>query len=322
MSGISELIEKVSLCEEELKKTVIGQDKACSKVVPRIECAMLGLSNPNQPLGKFLFVGPTGVGKTELTKAMASYLYDDPRKFIAFDMSEYSQANGLDMLLGSENEEGTLVKHYHSVKGVEEKLEAVILFDELEKAHSSINDILLQVLDEGRVTSRNGQVLSFRNCFIICTSNAGSKEIANLPEEANDTLLEKTVLTSLEDKFRPEIIGRYHDVIVFNRLQSEVQKKIGRIHLENQLKRLSEQGYELTVSEESFSTLVSNSVNVRLGIRPLRDNIAKITEQALAKAIINRRIEKGSGKGELEISFVPENKDNPKSKKVLQGRLK
>src|SRR6185369_7356993 len=222
--------EKLIRLEDALKKRVVGQDEAVTAVANAIRRSRSGLSDPNKPLGSFLFVGPTGVGKTELAKALAAYLFDDEKMMIRIDMSEYMEKHSVSRLLGAPpgyvgyDEGGQLTE------AVRRRPYSVVLFDEVEKAHADVFNVLLQVLDDGRLTDSQGRVVDFKNTVLIMTSNIASQQI--MESKKSDEDLKDALQKELRQFFRPEFLNRIDDIVVFHRLQEDQLESIVNIQLE------------------------------------------------------------------------------------------
>ncbi len=251
-----------------LKERVIGQDEAIQKVTSAIQIHRAGLVDPNKPIGSFLFLGPTGVGKTEVAKALAAFLFDDPRKIIRIDMSEYMERHAVARLIGAPpgyvgyEEGGQLTEQ------VRRNPYSVILFDEIEKAHPDVFNIFLQILDEGQLTDGQGRTVSLRNCIIIMTSNIGSTiilgadKITKKIRDEVDALLHKT--------FRPEFLNRIDAIVFFHRLTQKDVGKIAKIHLAQLEKRMGEKGVMLEISPDIYGEIAQIGYVKEFGARPLK----------------------------------------------------
>lgn len=284
--------EKLMHLEDELHKRVIGQDEAVKAVSESILRARAGIKDPNRPIGSFIFLGPTGVGKTELAKTLAESLFDDERSMIRIDMSEYMEKHSVSRLIGAPpgyvgyDEGGQLTE------AVRRRPYSVILLDEIEKAHADIFNVLLQILDDGRLTDGKGRVVNFKNTVIIMTSNLGSHEIL---EETDFSKAKKDVFELLKNYFRPEFLNRIDDIIVFKGLDREQVKKIAAILLENLNKRLQKQvKISLVWSDEVLAKLAANGFDPHFGARPLRRLLTHTIETELSKEIIKGTIKEGN----------------------------
>ena len=282
--------EKLIHLEDVLHEHVIGQDEAVQAVSEAILRARAGIKDPNRPIGSFIFLGPTGVGKTELAKTLAEVLFDDERSMIRIDMSEYMEKHSVARLIGvppgyvGYDEGGQLTE------AVRRRPYSVILLDESEKAHRDVFNVLLQILDDGRLTDGKGRVVNFKNTVIIMTSNLGSHEILN---KAYDDA-KKAVKDILKDYFRPEFLNRVDDIIVFKGLQKEQVKSIAGLLLDSLGKRLEKQvGIHLTWNDESLTALADQGFDPNFGARPLRRLLTHTVETALSKEIIKGEIKDG-----------------------------
>ena len=283
--------EKLLHLDETLHQRVVGQDKAVQVVSDAIIRARAGIKDPNRPIGSFIFLGPTGVGKTELAKTLAESLFDDERNIIRIDMSEYMEKHTVSRLIGAPpgyvgyDEGGQLTE------AVRRRPYSVILLDEIEKAHPDIFNVLLQILDDGRLTDGKGRVVNFKNTIIIMTSNLGSHEILESKDydEAN-----KKVRDLLKQYFRPEFLNRVDDIVVFKALQKEQVKDIASILLERLGKRLEKQvKIHLTWTDNALQALADQGFNPQFGARPLRRLITHTVETALSHDIIAGTIREG-----------------------------
>ena len=300
---ISNLTEEESTkllqLEGEIKKRVIGQDEAVSAVARAIKRARAGLKDPKKPIGTFMFLGPTGVGKTELTKALAESMFGDENMLIRIDMSEYMEKINVSRLIGSApgyvgyDEGGQLTEK------VRRKPYSVVLFDEIEKAHPDVFNLLLQILDEGRLTDSHGRVVSFKNTVIIMTSNIGAKDIAKMKrvgfgqsiEISNDyESMKEKQLAALKDAMNPEFINRIDDIIIFRKLDKEALEKIAGIMIGNVIKILTDKGIKLNYTKAVLDYLLEKGTDLEYGARPLKRAVQKIFEDKLSEEIISGRI--------------------------------
>ncbi|OAB59880.1 ATP-dependent Clp protease ATP-binding subunit ClpC [Phormidium willei BDU 130791] len=298
--------EKLLHMEGTLHQRLIGQDEAVRAVSRAIRRARVGLKNPNRPIASFIFSGPTGVGKTELTKALASYFFGSEEAMIRLDMSEYMERHTVSKLIGSPpgyvgyNEGGQLTE------AVRRRPYTVILFDEIEKAHPDVFNMLLQILEDGRLTDAKGRTVDFKNTLIILTSNIGSKviekgggslgfEFDDDKTEAQYNRIRNLVNEELKQYFRPEFLNRLDEIIVFRQLTKEEVKEISDILLKEVFARLLEQGIDLKVTEKFKDRLVEEGYNPSYGARPLRRAIMRLLEDSLAEEILSGRIQDGDG---------------------------
>lgn len=297
--------EKLLHLENYLKKRVIGQDEAVEAVANAVRRSRSGISNPNQPIGSFLFLGPTGVGKTELSKSLAEFLFNDENAMLRVDMSEYMEKHSVARLIGSPPgyvgyEEGGIL-----TESVRRRPYQVILFDEVEKAHPDVFNILLQVLDDGRLTDGKGRTVDFKNTIIIMTSNLGAAYLTDtslLAEEQKEKVLE-----TLRQTFRPEFINRIDDIVVFKRLTKDNIRAIAAIALANIEKRLADRGIKLQLTPEADAWIVDNGYDEVYGARPLKRLLKRELENKLAYALLadeihdNSTVKVGVGTDGLEF---------------------
>ena len=295
-------MEKIEDLDSFLRKRVVGQDQALHLVANAIRRARAGLKDPNRPIGSFLFLWPTGVWKTELTKALASFLFDDEKALIRIDMSEYMEKHAVARLIGSPpgyigHEEGGQL-----TEAVRRKPYAVVLFDEVEKAHPEVFNLLLQVLDEGRLTDSKGKTVDFRNTLIILTSNIGSQLLLEKMKTQEKKKSESWPLVSLDEmmplllqQFRPEFLNRIDDIVLFNPLAPEQIRGIVDIQLSNYLKELlSAREIQLELDNDAKNFLAEKGWNPEFGARPLKRALQTYLLDELALQIIEGKIKSGS----------------------------
>ena len=252
--------EKLLHMREELSKRVIGQDEAVRKVAETIQRSRAGLSDPNRPYGSFLFLGPTGVGKTELTKALASFLFDSEKAMIRIDMSEYMEKHSVARLIGAPPGYVGYDQGGYLTEAVRRRPYSVILFDEVEKAHPDVFNVLLQVLDDGRMTDGQGRTVDFKNTVIVMTSNLGSQEIMQMAGRPHDEVKE-AVMEEVKQHFRPEFINRIDEIVVFNSLGEKAIQKIAGIQVQKLADRVAEQGITLKVTDAALAEIAKAGVN-------------------------------------------------------------
>ena len=295
--------EKLKNLEETLHKRVIGQNEAVEAVAKAIRRGRVGLKDPNRPIGSFLFLGPTGVGKTELSKALAESLFGNENAMIRIDMSEYMEPHSVAKLIGSPpgyvgfDEGGQLTEK------IRRKPYSVILFDEIEKAHPDVMNMLLQILDDGRLTDSQGRMVNFKNTVVIMTSNIGARlitdkntlgfTIANNQKEETQKeyeAIKKDVMGELKKEFRPEFINRIDEIIVFHKLNEEDIKQIIDIMLSQVTKRLQEQNMELTIDNSVKELIAKKGIDVNYGARPLKRAIQNLLEDKIAEAILDGKM--------------------------------
>jgi len=280
--------EKLIKMEERLHQRVVGQDEAVRLVSDAIRRSRSGLSDPNRPYGSFLFLGPTGVGKTELCKALATFLFDSEDHLIRIDMSEYMEKHSVSRLIGAPpgyvgyDEGGQLTEQ------VRRKPYSVILFDEIEKAHPDVFNALLQVLDDGRLTDGQGRTVDFRNTVVVMTSNLGSQMIQGMAG-SDYQVVKLAVMGEVKAHFRPEFVNRIDEIVVFHALGEDNIKAIARIQLGILEKRLAKMDYALEVSDAALAELAKVGFDPVYGARPLKRAIQSELENPLAKAILEGR---------------------------------
>jgi ATP-dependent Clp protease ATP-binding subunit ClpB len=279
-------VEKLIHMEEGLHQRVVGQDEAVTAVSNAIRRARSGLSDPNRPIGSFMFLGPTGVGKTELARSLADFMFDDERAIVRIDMSEYMEKHSVSRLIGAPpgyvgyDEGGQLTE------AVRRRPYSVILMDEIEKAHPDVFNVLLQILDDGRLTDGQGRTIDFKNTVIIMTSNLGSQWILASQNEAEEAVEEKVLLT-VREHFKPEFLNRVDEIIVFHRLSSENLARIVDIQLETLAERLADRRLTLELSPEARRFLVDRGYDPAYGARPLKRLIQKMIENELALELLS-----------------------------------
>ena len=278
--------EKLLHMEEFLHNRVAGQDEAVVAVSNAVRRSRAGLSDPNRPSGSFLFLGPTGVGKTELTKALANFLFDSDDAMIRIDMSEFMEKHSVSRLVGAPPgyvgyEEGGVL-----TEAVRRKPYSVVLFDEVEKAHPDVFNILLQVLDDGRLTDSQGRVIDFKNTVIVMTSNLGSNDVRELGEGASDAEVRATILNAVSQHFRPEFINRIDELVVFHSLKKSQIRGIADIQLDRLRSRLNDRDIGLKVDDQAFDILIDAGFDPVYGARPLKRAIQQQIENPLAQKIL------------------------------------
>ncbi len=286
--------EKLLKMEDELGRRVVGQDEALAAVSDAVRRARAGLNDPNKPLGSFLFLGPTGVGKTELTKALAGYLFDDDNAITRIDMSEYMEKHSVSRLIGAPpgyvgyDEGGALTE------AVRRRPYQVVLFDEVEKAHPDVFNVLLQVLDDGRLTDGQGRTIDFKNTLIIMTSNLGSQYLADQPEGEDVEAVRPLVMEQVRAHFRPEFLNRIDEIILFHRLGREQMGGIVRIQLARLEKLMADRRLTLALDDSALTWLADKGYDPVYGARPLKRVIQKELVDPMAKKLLAGEIEDGS----------------------------
>lgn len=286
--------DKLLRMEDELAKSVIGQGDAVQAVSRAVRRARAGLQDPNRPIGSFIFLGPTGVGKTELTKALARFLFDDETAMVRMDMSEYMEKHSVARMIGAPpgyvgyDEGGALTE------AVRRRPYQVVLFDEIEKAHPDVFNILLQVLDDGRLTDGQGRTVDFRNTMIIMTSNLGAEYLTQLREGDDSEMVREQVMDVVRGHFRPEFLNRIDEIILFHRLKREEMGAIVDIQLKRLLSLLSERKITLDLDEEARDWLANKGYDPVYGARPLKRVIQKFVQDPLAEQILSGQVPDGS----------------------------
>jgi ATP-dependent Clp protease ATP-binding subunit ClpB len=308
--------EKLLRMEEMLGKRVVGQKEAVDAVSTAIRRARAGLQDPNRPMGSFMFLGPTGVGKTELTKALAEFLFDDDSALVRIDMSEFMEKHSVARLIGAPpgyvgyEEGGTLTE------AVRRRPYQVVLFDEIEKAHPDVFNVLLQVLDDGRLTDGQGRTVDFKNTIIILTSNLGSEYLVNAIEGEDVEKVREMVMTIVRQSFRPEFLNRLDDILVFQRLKRDQMAVIVDIQIGRLQKLLADRKITLSLDDSARTWLADKGYDPAYGARPLKRVIQKAVQDALADAILRGTVKDGDavrvgapkGDGGLTIKVVTPSK--------------
>jgi ATP-dependent Clp protease ATP-binding subunit ClpB len=288
--------QKLERMEDELRKRVVGQEDAIKKIADVVRRSRAGISDPNKPIGSFIFLGPTGVGKTELTKALAEFMFNDEKALVRVDMSEYMERHSVSKLLGSPPGYVGYEESGQLTEAIRHRPYSVILFDEIEKAHPEVFNVLLQVLDDGRMTDGKGRMVNFKNTIIIMTSNIGSQFIEKMESigfsaagaDAQYTQVKDKVMDSLKDYFRPEFLNRIDEIVMFDVLSPEVIKQIVNIRVAVVQERLALKGITLEISDEALAYLAKEGYNPHYGARPLNRIIqSKILNQVAAFIISN-----------------------------------
>jgi ATP-dependent Clp protease ATP-binding subunit ClpB len=285
--------DKLLRMEQEIEKRVVGQGEAVKAVSDAIRRSRAGLSDPNRPNGSFLFLGPTGVGKTELTKALAEFLFDTEEAMVRIDMSEFMEKHSVARLIGAPPGYVGYEEGGYLTEAVRRKPYSVILMDEVEKAHPDVFNVLLQVLDDGRLTDGQGRTVDFRNSVIVMTSNLGSQQIQELAGEENYDRMKGAVMEVVSVHFRPEFINRIDEAVVFHPLGREQIRSITTIQIGYLRKRLAERELGLELSEEALDRLGEAGFDPVYGARPLKRAIQQQLENPLAQEILAGRFHPG-----------------------------
>lgn len=295
---VSKLMEgerqKLLKMEEHLHKRVVGQEEAVEAVSEAIRRSKAGLQDENRPLASFMFLGPTGVGKTELTKALAEFIFDDEDAMVRIDMSEYMEKHSVARMIGAPPGYVGYEQGGELTEAVRRRPYQVVLFDEIEKAHPDVFNVLLQVLDDGRLTDSQGRTVDFKNVIIIMTSNIGSMHIANLEDKDPVDLARPQVMEELRSSFRPEFLNRVDDILLFNRLKKEDMGSIVDIQLKILQKRMDKQGITLKLNKDAIDWLAERGYDPVYGARPLKRVIQKELQNKLASKILEGKIKTGS----------------------------
>ncbi|MEK6621546.1 MAG: AAA family ATPase, partial [Planctomycetota bacterium] len=286
--------EKLLKMEERLRERVVGQDEAITAVSNGIRRARAGLQDPNRPIGTFLFLGPTGVGKTELCKALASFLFDNDAAMVRIDMSEFMEQHSVARLIGAPPGYVGYEEGGRLTEAIRRRPYAVILFDEIEKAHRDVFNILLQVFDDGRLTDGHGRTVDFKNTIIAMTSNIASQWIQDLTGPENEEELRSQVKQALKESFRPEFLNRIDETIIFHGLTKELIKEVAVIQLKELQKRLARHNFRLVVSDRVKETLVKDGYDPHFGARPLKRTIQQMIENPLSVEILAGKLVEGS----------------------------
>ncbi|MBW2109345.1 MAG: ATP-dependent chaperone ClpB [Deltaproteobacteria bacterium] len=284
--------EKLVHMEERLSRRVVGQQDAIVAVSNAVRRARSGLQDPNRPIGSFIFMGPTGVGKTELAKALAEFIFDDEQALVRIDMSEYMEKHSVSRLIGAPPGYVGYEEGGQLTEAVRRRPYSVVLFDEIEKAHPEVFNVLLQILDDGRMTDGHGRTVDFKNTIIIMTSNVGSHWIQELSGRDRETM-EKRVMEALQASFKPEFLNRIDDIMIFQNLTAEDLSAIVDIQLRDVQRRLDEQYITLELSQEAKALLAREGFDPAYGARPLKRAIQKHIENPLAMEMLQGRFKEG-----------------------------
>ncbi|MFC1570237.1 ATP-dependent chaperone ClpB [Candidatus Omnitrophota bacterium] len=300
-------VEKLIRMEEELKTRIVGQDEAVEKISDAVRRSRSGMSDPNKPIGSFLFLGPTGVGKTHMARTLAWFLFNDPEAMVRVDMSEYMEKHAVSRLIGAPPGYVGYEEGGQLTEKVRRRPYSVILLDEIEKAHHDVFNILLQILDDGRLTDNQGHVVDFKNTIIIMTSNIGSQYFADKSNGKGD--LARLVGDEIKKHFRPEFINRVDEVVIFNTLSEEDIIKVVELELKDIIARLAERGITMTVTKEAEKELAKRGYDPDYGARPLKRLLQKEVQDKLALELLKGNIFDGSSvkvnydKGKKKFEF-------------------
>jgi ATP-dependent Clp protease ATP-binding subunit ClpB len=285
--------DKLLSMEDQLRRRVVGQDDALRAVSSAVRRARAGLQDPDRPIGSFIFLGPTGVGKTETARALAEFLFDDETAMTRIDMSEFMEKHSVSRMIGAPPgyvgyEEGGAM-----TEAVRRRPYSVVLFDEIEKAHPDVFNVLLQVLDDGRLTDGHGRTVDFRNTVLIMTSNVGSQHIVELEEDQRDEI-ERRVDEALRQQFKPEFLNRVDETIVFHQLSRDECERIVTIQLDRVTKLLAERRLELTLTEAARTLLADRGYDPHYGARPLKRVIQRMLQDPLSMKILEGEFPEGA----------------------------
>src|SRR5438045_3405677 len=285
-------IQKLLQMEERLHARVVGQEEAIAAVANAMRRARAGLQDPNRPLGSFMFLGPTGVGKTELARALAEFLFDDEQALIRIDMSEYQEKHTVSRMLGAPPGYVGYEEAGQLTESVRRRPYSVVLFDELEKAHPDVLNVLLQIMDDGRLTDAQGRTVDFKNTVLIMTSNVGSQWIAGALD-ADMAELKTRTMDAVQAHFRPEFLNRIDETIVFHPLGREDLRAIVEIQLGNVRSRLADRKITLDVSDAAKDLLAEAGFDPVYGARPLRRTIQRLVLDPLAQSVLKGELHEG-----------------------------
>ncbi|HEX6792137.1 MAG TPA: AAA family ATPase, partial [Candidatus Krumholzibacteria bacterium] len=300
--------ERLLKLEERLEERVVGQPEAVHAVAEAVRRARAGLSSPNRPVGSFVFVGPTGVGKTELARALAAVLFDDENRMVRVDMSEYMEKHSVARLIGAPPGYVGYDEGGYLTEAVRRNPYSVVLLDEIEKAHPDVFNILLQIMDDGRLTDGHGRTVDFSNTLVIMTSNLGTSQ-----EQFRDAdAMRRSVMRAMQEAFKPEFLNRIDDIVVFHPLGADEMERITRLQLRALEKKLADHGLRLQITDAAVSDLAARGLDPVYGARPLRRLIQRELEGDIARAMLSRTIGDGGTirvdmrDGRMRVEFVDE----------------
>jgi ATP-dependent Clp protease ATP-binding subunit ClpB len=285
--------EKLLKMEEALGKRVVGQDEALRAVANSVRRSRAGLSDPKRPVGSFLFLGPTGVGKTEVCRALAEFLFDSEDAMVRIDMSEFMEKHSVARLIGAPPGYVGFEEGGYLTEAVRRKPYSVILLDEIEKAHPDVFNILLQVLEDGRLTDGQGRTVDFRNCVIVMTSNLGSQLIQELTGKVDYSEIKTSVMGVVTQHFRPEFINRIDEIVIFSPLDKAEIRRVADIQIAHLKARLKAQNIDLHVSEDALDKLSEAGYDPVYGARPLKRTVRQVIENPLAEALLSGKFAPG-----------------------------
>jgi len=303
-------MQKLLTMEERLAQRVIGQDEALEAVANAVRRARAGLQDPNRPVGSFIFLGPTGVGKTETARALAEFLFDDERAMVRLDMSEYMEKHAVARMIGAPPGYVGYEEGGQLTEAVRRRPYAVVLFDEIEKAHPDVFNVLLQILDDGRLTDSKGRTVDFKNTVLIMTSNLGSREIQEVSDD--ETQVREAVTEVLHEHFKPEFLNRIDDIVIFHRLSRDQIAKIIDVQLERLRAMLHERNISLMLEDSARELLANEGYDPSFGARPLKRAIQTLIQNPLAMKLLRGEILPGqtvvvrAGNGEMQFATRPQ----------------
>jgi ATP-dependent Clp protease ATP-binding subunit ClpB len=284
-------MQKLVTMEERLRQRVIGQDEALTAVADAVRRARAGLQDPNRPVGSFIFLGPTGVGKTETARALAEFLFDDERSMVRLDMSEYMEKHAVARMIGAPPGYVGYEEGGQLTEAVRRRPYSVILFDEIEKAHPDVFNILLQILDDGRLTDSKGRTVDFKNAVLIMTSNLGSREIQAVADDEKQ--VREAVFEVLREHFKPEFLNRVDDIVIFHQLSREQIGDIIEIQLERLRRMLAEREMHLVLDDTAKALLSREGYDPLYGARPLKRAIQTLIQNPLATKLLRGEAQPG-----------------------------
>ncbi|MBF0493775.1 MAG: AAA family ATPase [Candidatus Omnitrophica bacterium] len=296
-------MKKLVEMDEMLKKSIVGQDEAIELISSAVRRARSGLSDPKRPIGSFIFIGPTGVGKTYLAKKLAAFLFDDEKAMVRIDMSEYMEKHSVSRMIGAPPGYVGYEEGGQLTEAVRRRPYSVILFDEIEKAHSDVFNVLLQVLDDGRLTDGQGRVVNFRNTIIIMTSNVGSHVVQNMYDPV---MIKSEINALLKEKFKPEFLNRLDEIVIFNKLSEKDIEKVVELQLEEFESRLKEKDIKISVTDKVKQELAKEGFDPAFGARPLKRVIQKKIYDVIALKLLKNEIEPGMA---VKIDYDPKKEE-------------
>jgi ATP-dependent Clp protease ATP-binding subunit ClpB len=310
-------IQKLVKMEDNLRQRVVGQEEAVAAVASAVRRSRAGLKDPNRPVGSFIFMGPTGVGKTELARALAEFLFDDENAMVRIDMSEYMERHAVARLIGAPPGYVGYEEGGQLTEAIRRRPYAVVLFDEIEKAHPEVFNVMLQILDDGRLTDSKGREVNFKNTVIIMTSNVGAQYIfeyqKSMQTPQQQTEMERKVEEELHKHFRPEFLNRIDDVIIFHALDMQHIKRIIEIQLRKLAKLIGDRGLSIEISDHAKEQLAKEGYDPAFGARPLKRALQKLIIDPLAMKLLEGTFKPGDivfvnagENGKVELALEPE----------------